>query len=79
MAAPANAPISVCDEDDGIPNHQVNKFQNIAAINPEKTIGRVTNSSITVLDTVSAMPKPPITNLAMKNATKLKNAAHITA
>ena len=35
-AAPANPPISVCDEEDGIPNHHVNRFQIIAAIRPAK-------------------------------------------
>src|SRR6478672_1566441 len=35
-AAPAKPPIKVCEEEEGIPNHQVSKFQMIAAINPEK-------------------------------------------
>ena len=35
--APANPPINVCDDEEGMPNHQVNKFQIIAAIKPEKT------------------------------------------
>ena len=34
IAAPANPPISVCDEEDGIPYHHVNRFQQIAAILP---------------------------------------------
>ena len=31
MAAPANPPIRVCEEEDGIPFHQVTRFQVIAA------------------------------------------------
>ena len=44
IAAPANPPIKVCDDEDGMPYHQVNKFQKIAAINPEKITGNVINS-----------------------------------
>ena len=44
IAAPANPPIKVWDEEDGMPYHQVSKFQNIAAINPEKITGSVMNS-----------------------------------
>jgi hypothetical protein len=44
MAAPANPPIRVWDEDEGIPYHQVRRFQNIAASNPEKITGKVINS-----------------------------------
>ena len=40
MAAPANPPISVWEEEDGIPYHQVNRFQVMAAINPAKITGR---------------------------------------
>ena len=40
-AAPKKPPISVCDDDEGIPNNQVNKFQTIAAINPEKITSKV--------------------------------------
>ena len=36
IAAPANPPINVCEEEEGMPNHQVNKFQHIAAIKPDK-------------------------------------------
>jgi hypothetical protein len=51
----------------------------MAAITPERIMGSVINSSITVFDTVFAIPNPPIMYLAIKNATKLKNAAHSTA
>ena len=60
IAAPANPPISVCDEEDGIPHHQVSKFQVIAARTPEKIIGKVIYCSNTVLETVFAMPNSPI-------------------
>ena len=79
MAAPANPPIRVCDDDDGMPFHQVYKFQMIEATTPDKIIGKVIYSSITVFDTVLAIPNPPIIYLAMKKATKLNNAAHNTA
>ena len=79
MAAPANPPIRVCEEDEGMPLHQVNRFHAMAAITPDKIIGSVIYCSSTVLDTVLAIPKPPIRYLAIKNATKLKKAAHITA
>jgi len=79
MAAPANPPINVCEDDEGIPSHQVSKFHVIAATNPEKIMGRVMNSAITVFETVSAIPKPPMRYLAMKKATKLNMAAHKTA
>ena len=36
IAAPAKPPINVCDDDDGIPFHHVNKFQIIAAITPAR-------------------------------------------
>ena len=37
-AAPTNPPINVCDELEGIPNHQVIRFQTIAASKPASTI-----------------------------------------
>src|SRR5215218_7325391 len=59
-AAPAKPPIRVWDEDEGIPNHHVKRFQAIAAIKPEKmTIIPIlpdTISSFTVLATVLATP-----------------------
>jgi hypothetical protein len=79
MAAPANPPIKVCDEEEGIPNHQVARFHTMAAINPEKITGNVTNSGRTVLETVLAIPNSPMTYLAMKKAIRLKLAAQSTA
>ena len=49
IAAPAKPPMSVCEDEEGIPNHQVNRFQKIAAIKPDKITGRVINSLNTVL------------------------------
>ena len=40
MAAPAKPPIRVCEEEDGIPFHQVTRFQVIAAITPANIMGR---------------------------------------
>ena len=79
MAAPANPPMRVCDDEEGMPFHQVKRFQMMAAMTPDRMIGRVINSSTTVLDTVLAIPNPPMMYLAMKKATKLKKAAHNTA
>src|SRR5688500_12130675 len=79
MAAPANPPMSVCDEEEGIPNHQVSRFQVMAAISPAKTTFSMvmpsTTSGLTVLATVLATPW----SLKIKKAAKLKMAAHTTA
>src|SRR6187431_120922 len=60
IAAPANPPMRVCEDDDGIPNHQVRRFQEMAAIRPEKITTIifvwVIISLCTVLATVSATP-----------------------
>ena len=60
IAAPANPPINVWDDDEGIPNHQVSRFQEIAAINPEKITTIMFDWGIislcTVFATVSATP-----------------------
>ena len=60
MAAPAKAPISACDEEEGMPNHQVNKFQKMADNNPEKMTSNIscpaTTSGFTVLAMVLATP-----------------------
>src|SRR5574344_1093681 len=79
IAAPANPPIRVWDEEEGMPNHQVAKFQIMAAMIPEKMTGSVIKVSTTDLDTVLAIPNSPIIYLAIKKATKLKVAAHSTA
>ena len=60
IAAPANPPIKVWEDEDGIPNHQVRRFHEIAAINPEKITTFMSGPGIislcTVLATVSATP-----------------------
>ena len=74
-AAPAKPPIRVCDELEGIPNHQVSKFQNTAATSPAiTTIRFIAPGSITVLATVSATFRSKI-----QKATTLKKAAQTTA
>ena len=78
MAEPAKPPMSVCDEEEGIPSHQVAKFHIMAATIPEKITGKVIYCSITALETVLAIPNP-LKYLAIKKATKLKKAAHNTA
>ena len=79
MAAPANPPIRVWEEEEGIPYHQVRRFQRIAAINPERMTHNMLlvwiSAGFTVLATVSATPW----SLNMKNATELKMAAQRTA
>ena len=40
MAAPANPPISVCEDEDGIPFHHVIRFQVMAAMTPANIIGK---------------------------------------
>jgi hypothetical protein len=79
IPAPAKPPIKVCEDEEGIPNHQVNKFQAIAAINPAKItfimLAPFTASALTVLATVLATPW----SLKIKKATELKMAAHSTA
>ena len=75
IAAPAKPPIKAWEEEEGIPNHQVSRFQIIAATSPANTTGSVINSCFTVLAIVLATP----CSLKIKNATKLKNAAQQTA
>ena len=49
MAAPANPPIKVWEDEEGIPYHHVSKFQMIAATKPAKITWSVINSLKTVL------------------------------
>ena len=62
----------------GVDSH-VAKFQMMAATIPEKIIGNVMYCSTTVFETVLAIPNSPMMYFAIKKATKLKNAAHMTA
>ena len=54
IPAPANPPIKVWDEDDGIPYHHVRRFHIMAAMIPDKMTGRVMKSAFTVLPMVLA-------------------------
>jgi hypothetical protein len=75
MAAPTSPPIIVCEELDGIPNHQVARFQIMAAVKPLPiTVRSTTYGSIIPFPMVFATWRP-----STRNATKLKNAAQTTA
>src|SRR5947208_6004623 len=74
-AAPASPPIKACELLEGIPSHQVNRFQQMAPIKAPKITAASTTSAATIpVPTVWATWSPK-----NKKATKLKNAAHITA
>ena len=73
-AAPANPPIKVCEELEGIPSHHVNKFQKVAANNPAK----ITHKSMALLSTVFATVLPTLISNTQKAST-LNDAAQITA
>lgn len=73
-AAPAKPPMSVCDDDDGIPNHQVKRFQKVAAKSP----ARITQRSMALLSTVLATVLPTLMSKTQKAMT-LKVAAQTTA
>ena len=73
--APIRPPISACELDDGIPPHQVIRFQEIAPIKaPKMTRASTTSAETMPTPTVCATWAPK-----NRNAMKLKNAAHITA
>ncbi len=73
-AAPAKPPIKVCDEEEGIPSHQVSRFQNVAANRP----ARITQRSIALLSTVLATVLPTLMSKTQK-AIMLNMAAQSTA
>jgi len=75
MAAPAKPPMRVCELEDGMPYHQVSRFQMMAAMRPLRITGRVMNSWWTVLLMVLATAW----SLKIQKAAKLKRAAHSTA
>ena len=73
--APTSPPISACELLDGMPPHQVIRFQQIAPISAPKITRASTTSAATMpVPTVCATCRPK-----NRNAMKLKNAAHITA
>ena len=74
-AAPTMPPISACEELDGMPYHQVSRFQLMAPISAPKTTYWSTTSA-------STMPLPTVAatfSWNTKIATTLKNAAKSTA
>ena len=74
-AAPAYPPNNACDELVGKPKYQVSKSHAMAPVNPAKMTANVTTFRSTMPDPTvfaTAVPKP-------KAATKLKNAAQMTA
>src|SRR5690606_36552063 len=76
ITAPGKAPIKACEEDDGIPYHQVITFQAIAPISALITIG-IPCSSVAG----SATPPPIILATPVKATapTKFITAANATA
>ena len=54
IAAPAKPPLKVWEEEEGMPYHQVSRFQKIAAIKPANITGNVMYSLCTVLPMVLA-------------------------
>src|SRR5688572_1306648 len=79
MAAPIKPPNRVCDELEGMPNHQVSRFQAMAATRPAKITWRLTKFSSTERAMVLPILNSPIIYFETKNAAKLKKAAHSTA
>ena len=75
MAAPAYPPIKACEDEVGSPHHHVSRSQMIAPKSPVSTTYWFTKAK-------SIMPLPMVLATAVpstKAATKLKNAAQITA
>src|SRR3954471_9350012 len=72
---PAIAPMRACDELDGMPNHQVIRFQTMAPRSAAKI--RLASSSLT---SMKPLPTAFATAVPVVNAArKLNNAAHNTA
>src|SRR5450432_928012 len=74
-----NPPRRVWDELEGMPNHQVSRFQAMAPISPEKMTSRVIKSLLTELAIEFPILNSPIRYFDMKNAAKLNTAAQSTA
>src|SRR4051794_19080446 len=71
---PITPPISAWDEEDGMPNHQVVRFQLIAPISPPRTTIGVTAPDSTIPSATVAA-----TEREMKAPAKLRTAAMPTA
>src|SRR2546430_12072041 len=78
-AAPIKPPMRVCDELEGMPDHQVSRFQVIAAIRPAKITRKLIKCSFTDLEIVLPILNSPMIYLETKKAAKLKTAAQSTA
>src|SRR6202047_1554238 len=75
IPAPAMPPIRACELLEGSPSHHVKRFQQSPPINaPNITAASITSSATIPVPTVSATCSPK-----KRKATKLKNAAQITA
>src|SRR6185437_1320110 len=67
-------PIKAWDDEDGMPNHQVARFQLIAPISPPRTI-----TGVTAVDSTIPSATVAATESEMKAPTKLRTAAMPTA
>src|SRR5262249_54146844 len=77
IPAPPTPPSSAWVELDGRPSHHVVRFHRIAPTSPDSPIHTYAGSfhpTVTYFEITFATPSPKI-----RNATKLKNAAHSTA
>src|SRR6185437_639588 len=78
-AAPMKPPSRVCEELEGIPNHHVSRFQQMAAISPAKITCGLTKCMLTALAIALPILNSLSTYRAMKKAAKLNTAAQSTA
>src|ERR1035437_2285599 len=72
--APHKPPMSACDELDGIPNHQVNRFQRMAA-----TRAQIRTSDVATFGSTRPEAIVLATALPMKAPTRLVTVASATA
>jgi hypothetical protein len=82
--APISPPTSACDDEDGMPRHQVTRFQVMAPSSPHSTIVSavtgLTSSSVTKLPMVLATAVPPSSGPRnSKNATTSTACAGVMA
>src|SRR5512145_3493953 len=75
IAAPPSPPIRACDDDEGIPPHQVMRFQVIAPTSAPSITDESTIAGLTIPLAIVFATAVVKTNAAMK----LKNAAQATA
>ena len=72
MAAPTSPPMRACDEDDGIPNHQVMRFHAIA---PSRAAATTSNPSVEGVTSMMPLPTVFATPSERKAPIKLPIAA----